>query len=98
MARKVITRKVRKGAPRKNVLSVRPFGSSLRKKIRESVATIEQRRQAKVTLTTPEKKLLKATLEPLRQKKAQSSKFKPGTNPFLILSFSSNDLHPIFSM
>jgi hypothetical protein len=82
MARKVITRKVRKGAPRKNVLSVRPFGRSLRKKIRESVATIEQRRQSKVTLTTEEKKLVKATLEPLRQKKQQPSKLKPGKTAF----------------
>jgi len=78
MARRVIARKVRKGAPRKNVLSVRPFGNALRTKIKTSLASIEKRRQSKVTLTPEEKSLLKATLEPLRTKRTASSKLKPG--------------------
>jgi len=78
MARKVIARKVRKGAPRKNVLSVRPFGNGLRKKIKENLTSIEKRRQSKVKLSAEEKKLLKATLEPLREKRAPSSKLRTG--------------------
>lgn len=78
MARKVIARKVRKGAPRKNVLSVRPYGNGLAKKIKESLASIEKRRQSKVTLSAEEKALLKATLQPLREKRAPANKLKPG--------------------
>lgn len=78
MARKVISRKVRAGAPKKNVLSVRPYTRKLGLRVRNSVNAQEKRRASKLQLTQEEKKLLKKTLLPLREKQALKTKLKPG--------------------
>jgi large subunit ribosomal protein L6e len=71
MARKVIARKVRRGAPRKNVLSVRPFGRKLDAKIKKATNKQEKVRSAKVALTDEEKKLLQKTLTDLQKEQQQ---------------------------
>lgn len=87
MARKVISRKVRLGAPKKNVLSVRPFGRRLDAKIKQSVTKQEKTRSAKLALSEEEKKLLQKTFTDLKQeqdkqeaavKSSQISAAQPG--------------------
>jgi len=67
MARKVIARKVRRGAPKKNVLSVRPFGRKLDAKIQKAVNKQNKVRSAKLSLSDEEKKLLQQTFTDLKQ-------------------------------
>lgn len=66
MARKVIARKVRIGAPKKNVLSVRPFGRRIDAKIQKSVTKQEKARSAKTQLSAEEKALLQKTFTELK--------------------------------
>jgi large subunit ribosomal protein L6e len=67
MARKVIVRKVRRGAPKKNVLSVRPFGRKLDAKIKKAVNKKNEVRSAKLALSADEKKLLQQKFNQLKE-------------------------------